>query len=243
MGKDSELREWALNHWKIYRSKYTGEVLDFKRSSLENWQNLKLEKPIRLIPKSSIISNILNFEIPKLKYEIEQAEEESAKVDSDPGLILELKRKYALLAMIKGYSKGGTDESVIKALDKHLSKKNTGQKKDHIFVEGKRKPHTAFAAYAKTEMKMERDDAWKELKDLAQESKGQTEVKVPGWGKTYLRRVRLKSEKEILFSHEPFDLDKDENLPNWVKKFTFDQFQTSFTDFKKKRHEGSMKEV
>ena len=129
MGKDSELREWALNHWKIYRSKYTGEVLDFKRSSSENWQNLKLEKPIRLIPKSSIISNILNFEIPKLKYEIEQAEEESAKVDSDPGLILELKRKYALLAMIKGYSKGGTDESVIKALDKHLSKKNPGQKK------------------------------------------------------------------------------------------------------------------
>ena len=137
MGKDSELREWALNHWKIYRSKYTGEVLDFKRSSSENWQNLKLEKPIRLIPKSSIISNILNFEIPKLKYEIEQAEEESAKVDSDPGLILELKRKKALLAMIKGYSKGGTDESVIKALDKHLSKKNPGQKKDHILIIGK----------------------------------------------------------------------------------------------------------
>jgi len=134
MGKDNELREWALNHWKVYRAKYTGEVKDFDRSSSENWQNLKLEKPIRLIPKSSIISNILNFEIPKLKYEIEQAEEESAKVDSDPGLILELKRKYALLAMIKGYSKGGTDESVIKALDKHLSKKNPGQKKDHTLI-------------------------------------------------------------------------------------------------------------
>ena len=129
MGKDNELREWALNHWKIYRRKYTGEVLDFESSSSENWRNLKLEKPISLIPKSSIISNILNLEIPKLKYEIEQAEEESAKVDSDPGLILVLKRKYTLLAMIKGYSKGGTDESVIKALDKHLSKKNPGQKK------------------------------------------------------------------------------------------------------------------
>ena len=137
MGKDSELREWALNHWKIYRSKYTGEVIDFERSSLENWRNLKLEKPISLIPKSSIISNILNFEIPKLKYEIEQAEEESAKVDSDPGLILVLKRKYTLLAMIKGYSKGGTDESVIKALEKHLSKKKSGQKKDHILIIGK----------------------------------------------------------------------------------------------------------
>ena len=66
IGKDNELREWALNHWKIYRMKYTGEVIDFKRSSLENWQNLKLEKPISLIPKSSIITNILYFEIPKL---------------------------------------------------------------------------------------------------------------------------------------------------------------------------------
>ena len=123
MGKDSELREWALNHWKIYRSKYTGEVIDFKRSSSENWRNLKLEKPISLIPKSSIISNILNFEIPKLKYEIEQAEEESAKVDSDPGLILELKRKYALLAMIRGFCKGKTEEAAIKALDEHLTSK------------------------------------------------------------------------------------------------------------------------
>ena len=79
----------------------------------------------------------MNFEIPKLKYEIEQAEEESAKVDSDPGLILELKRKYALLAMIKGYSKGGTDESVIKALDKHLSKKNPGPKQAHTLIIGK----------------------------------------------------------------------------------------------------------
>ena len=79
---------------------------------------------------------------------------------------------------------------------------------------------------------MERDDAWKELKDLAQESKGQTEVKIPGWCKTYLRRVRLKSEKEILFSHEPFDNDKAENLPNWVKRFTRGQFDSSWTDYK-----------
>ena len=194
MGKDSELREWALNHWKIYRSKYTGEVLDFKRSSSENWQNLKLEKPIRLIPKSSIISNILNFEIPKLKYEIEQAEEESAKVDSDPGLILELKRKYALLAMIKGYSKGGTDESVIKALDKHLSKKNPGQKKDHIFVEGKRKPHTAYAVYVKTENRIIKpSDAWRQLGQYADQSIGDKQIDLPGWGLIYLKRDREKS--------------------------------------------------
>ena len=194
MAKDSEFREWALNHWKIYRRKYTGEVLDFESSSSENWRNLKLEKPISLIPKSSIISNILNLEIPKLKYEIEQAEEESAKVDSDPGLILVLKRKYTLLAMIKGYSKGGTDESVIKALDKHLSKKNPGQKKDHIFVEGKRKPHTAYAVYVKTENRIIKpSDAWRQLGQYADQSKGDKQIDLPGWGLIYLKRDREKS--------------------------------------------------
>ena len=55
MGKDNELREWALNHWKIYRSKYTGEVIDFERSSLENWRNLKLEKPIAFSSQSDTL--------------------------------------------------------------------------------------------------------------------------------------------------------------------------------------------
>ena len=103
MGKDNELREWALNHWKVYRSKYTGEVIDFKKSSSENWRQLELEKPISLIPKKTIKSMMLMFEIPRIKVEIARGEEESAKVDSGPGLILELKRKRVLLAMIKGY--------------------------------------------------------------------------------------------------------------------------------------------
>jgi len=193
MGKDNELREWALNHWKIYRRKYTGEVIDFESSSSENWRNLKLEKPISLIPKSSIISKILIFEIPKLKFEIKQTEEESAKVNSDPGLILELKRKEALLAMIKGYSKGGTDESVIKALDKHLGKKKHEQKKENIFVEGKQKPHTAFIVVAKTTIKIKRGDAWHQLGQYSDQSKGSTQVSLPGWGLIYLKRDREKN--------------------------------------------------
>ena len=103
---------------------------------------------------------------------------------------------------------------------------------ENIKITGKRKTHTAFVVIAKTEMKMERDDAWKELKDLAQESIGKTEVKMPGWGKIYLRRVRLKSETEILFSHEPFDFDKDENLPNWVKRFTRVLFNSSWDNYR-----------
>ena len=108
---------------------------------------------------------------------------------------------------------------------------------------GKRKPHTAFAAYAKTVMKIERGEAWKMLLGLANVSIGKKQVALSGWMGIYLRRVLINPEFEILYSHEPFDFDKAENLPIGVKKFTFDQFQTSFTDFKKKRHEGSMKEV
>ena len=120
------------------------------------------------------------------------------------------------------------------AVDEDNGELNKSSIKDfeNIKITGKRKPHTAFAAYAKTEMKMERDDAWKELKDLAQESIGKTEVKMPGWGKIYLRRVRLKSETEILFSHEPFDFDKDENLPNWVKRFTRVLFNSSWDNYR-----------
>ena len=79
---------------------------------------------------------------------------------------------------------------------------------------------------------MERDDAWNELVALAQESKGQTEVKIPGSGKTYLRRVRLKPETKILFSHEPFDFDKAENLPGGVKIFTRVLFNSSWDNYR-----------
>ena len=44
---------------------------------------------------------------------------------------------------------------------------------EDIKVERKQKPHTAFIVVAKTEMKIERGEAWKELLDLAQKSKGQ----------------------------------------------------------------------
>ncbi len=139
---------------------------------------------------------------------------------------------------IDGSQLSSENQSINKTKTEHIAadedngelKKSSNKDFENIKITGKRKPHTAFAAYAKT--KMERDDAWKELKDLAQESKGQTEVKIPGWGKIYLRRVRLKSETEILFSHEPFDFDKDKNLPNWVKRFTRCQFDSSWTDYK-----------
>ena len=60
----------------------------------------------------------------------------------------------------------------------------------------------------------------------------QTEVTLPGWGKIYLRRVRLNPEQEILYSHEQFDYDKTENLPDGVNIFNLTAFNTSWTDYK-----------
>ena len=100
---------------------------------------------------------------------------------------------------------------------------------EDTIVQRKQKPHTAFIVVAKTEMKIERGKSWKAMLYLAQRSRGQTEVKLPSWGKTYLRRVRLKSEHEILYSHEQFDYDKAENLPDGVFLITHNQFDKTWT--------------
>ena len=59
MGKDNELRAWALNHWKVNGPKYTGEVTEFKDLTSEYGRQFKLEKPARLISKNTMISMIL----------------------------------------------------------------------------------------------------------------------------------------------------------------------------------------
>jgi hypothetical protein len=125
--------------------------------------------------------------------------------------------------------------------NKEANKPSSLTVSDPIDLYGKRKIHTRFIAVAKHK-NLERASAWKWFIDLAQESRGQTEVDVPGSGNTFLRRVRTKPEKEILYSHEMFDYDKADNLPDGVEKFTFDQFQTSWTDFNTNRHEGIIKE-
>ena len=102
------------------------------------------------------------------------------------------------------------------------------EKFEKIKIPNKTKPHSAFVVVAKTMMKIKRGEAWKELVDIAQKSRGCTGVILPGFGKSkiYLRRVRLNPHKEILYSHEPFDHDEAENLPDGVEKFNLDAFNT-----------------
>ena len=93
---------------------------------------------------------------------------------------------------------------------------------------GKRKPHTAFIDHEMKDNK-NRGESWEKFKQLANDSVGKNQVELPGYGKIYLRRVRKNSEKEILYSHESFDFDKAENLPDGVdliKKTAFDKAWT-----------------
>ena len=106
-------------------------------------------------------------------------------------------------------------------------------------LSSKRKPHTAFIA---NEMKAinNRGDTWEKLIQLANDSVGKNQVELPGYGKIYLRRVRKNPEKEILYSHESFDFDKSENLPDGVDLIKKTAFDTAWTQI---AHEENMKKT
>ena len=80
----------------------------------------------------------------------------------------------------------------------------------------RRKPHTAYIEHMlKLGIKTHKE-VWDSLKVLANTSKGKLQVELPGSGEMYLRRVRLEPENLILCSHEPFEHDKMENVPDGV---------------------------
>ena len=99
---------------------------------------------------------------------------------------------------------------------------------DERFESGKRKPHTVFITN-EIKVNQNRGDTWKKFIQLANDSVGKKQVIIPGYGKIYLRRVRLNPEKEILYSHEQFDHDKSKIMPIGVfliKRTAFDKAWT-----------------
>jgi len=99
---------------------------------------------------------------------------------------------------------------------------------DERFESGKRKPHTVFITN-EIKVNQNRGDTWKKFIQLANNSVGKNEVTLSGYGKIYLRRVRKNPEKEILYSHEPFDHDKDENIPDGVSLIKRSAFDKAWT--------------
>ena len=99
---------------------------------------------------------------------------------------------------------------------------------DERFESGKRKPHTVFITN-EIKVNQNRGDTWKKFIQLANDSVGKKQVMIPGYGKIYLRRVRLNPEKEILYSHEQFDHDKSKKMPIGdflIKRTAFDKAWT-----------------
>ena len=101
--------------------------------------------------------------------------------------------------------------------ENHLFLFKSADEKDKIEVKdervkslratGKRKPHTAFVVHAKTIMKIKRGDAWHQLGQYSDQSKGSTQVSLPGWGLIYLKRDREKA--KLRYKNTKFDGPKD----------------------------------
>ena len=105
--------------------------------------------------------------------------------------------------------------------------------------DGHRKPHTAYIAN-RVKLGKKRGESWEKFKQLANDSVGKQQVELPGYGKIYLRRVRLNPEQEILYSHESFDHDETENLPAGVLLIKKTAYDTAWNDITNK---GNIKET
>ena len=96
-------------------------------------------------------------------------------------------------------------------LFKYTDEKDKIEVKDErvksLLATGKRKPHTAFVVHAKTIMKIKRGDAWHQLGQYSDQSKGSTQVSLPGWGLIYLKRDREKA--KLRYKYTKFDGPKD----------------------------------
>lgn len=107
------------------------------------------------------------------------------------------------------------NQSINKTKTEHIAadedngelKKSSIKDFENIKITGKRKPHTAFAEYAKKVMKIERGDAWRELGQFADQSKGGTQVELAGWGLIYLKRDKGKD--KLRYKNTKFDAPSD----------------------------------
>jgi hypothetical protein len=134
--KKEEIREWALLHWKQNKRKYMGEITNFENSSLGHWKHLQLEKPIKVLPKEYCIAINRIVTIPKLKNEIEDGLIKIGSFEADFNSFDQIKVKEAVVAMIEGYCKGGTEDAAFEQLQTHLklSQKDVKRKSPHHLI-------------------------------------------------------------------------------------------------------------
>jgi hypothetical protein len=129
---------------------------------------------------------------------------------------------------------GDTDQA-FEELKEELQQIN----ESNVNLDGHRKPHTAYIAN-RVKLGKKRGESWEKFKQLANDSIGKQQVELPGYGKIYLRRVRINPEQEILYSHESFDHDETENLPAGVLLIRKTAYDTAWNDIANK---GNIKET
>ena len=112
---------------------------------------------------------------------------------------------------VKNMTLDGDTDQALEELKEELQQIN----ESNVNLDGHRKPHTAYIAN-RVKLGKKRGESWEKFKQLANDSIGKQQVELPGYGKIYLRRVRINPEQEILYSHEAFDFDKAENRPEGV---------------------------
>ena len=136
---------------------------------------------------------------------------------------------------VKNMTLDGDTDQAFEELKEELQQIN----ESNVNLDGHRKPHTAYIAN-RVKLGKKRGESWEKFKQLANDSVGKQQVELPGYVKIYLRRVRKNPEKEILFSHERFDHDEADNLPDGVdliKRTAFDKAWTQIS------HEPNMNQT
>ena len=107
----------------------------------------------------------------------------------------------------------------------NILKKSFNKVYKNINISGKRKPHTAFAEHAKIELNLKRGEAWRKLGQLADQSKGENQLKLQYWGLIYLKRDKEKN--KLRYKNTKFDGPKDGEL------ITMKAFQSAWQRIKK----------
>ena len=95
-----------------------------------------------------------------------------------------IRRVFEILQKHKnehGFLDRETDEAFEVVKEEHALMKKT-----LTSMNGRRKPHTVFAAFKK-KSGVKRGDAWAELKNYAKKSKGDVQIDLPGFGLVYLK--------------------------------------------------------
>ena len=171
-------------------------VLDVSPNEVSQKLVLSCDEIVELDPKPEV----LKFQIELMK------EDESVCVVVDPDDVAKLP---PLPKTVEGATVTGELPYAKKYFENFV---NYEKDVDERFESGKRKPHTVFITN-EIKVNQNRGDTWKKFIQLANDSVGKKQVMIPGYGKIYLRRVRLNPEKEILYSHEQFDHDKSKKMP------------------------------